>query len=419
MKNKLKVMFYIKRKALSRNGKAPIMMRMTLHGQRAQLSTQLSVAPSEWCSVRNRAMGRTPEVLQLNSRLEQLQGDVMACYERLKGQCREVTAIQLRDSYRAEEKPQRMLLQSVHRQKEAVGRHLGIDRSQSTYYRYHAVEKHLGDFIRQTYEVEDLQLEALDDAFLTAFRGYLAHDQGHSKNTVWVYLTTLKHILTESHLGEESIRSLFARHKLRCEFIERSYLTIEEMRRLMELDGLALHLQLVRDAFLFSCFTGLSYVDLKALRGCDIRQVSHVSWIETTRHKTGTRIQVRLFGVPHAILRQYMPLKTNEVVFRLPSNGWCNHCLTQLMAMAEIDKHVTFHVARHTFATTLTLSQGIPIETISKLLGHTNIRTTQIYATVTKDYLSMQLDRLSERLDLLCADWKGLAYDEKRTLVAQ
>lgn len=419
MKNNLKVMFYIKRKSLARDGKAPIMMRVTLHGERAQLSTRLTVNPAAWNHLRNRVMGRSPEAQQINERLEQLRCDMEACYDRLRRRHPEVTAVQVRDSFRADEQPHRTLLQGVRYQKELVERHIGIDRSQSTYYRYHSVEKHLQAFLRSAYGAEDMLLEELDDTFLTAFRGYLSRACNHSKNTVWVYMTTLKHILMEARLGSQRIERLFARHKLHCEFTERNYLTIEEMKRLVELDCLALHLRLVRDAFLFSCFTGLSFVDLKGLRGRDIRQVAHTSWIETTRHKTGTRIQVRLFDVPHAILLQYMPIHTDEVVFRLPSNGWCNRCLAQLMAMAEIDKHVTFHCARHTFATTLTLSQGMPIETISKLLGHTNIRTTQIYATVTHDYLNLQLDRLSKRIDALCADWKGVATDEKGALVAQ
>ena len=155
-----------------------------------------------------------------------------------------------------------------------------------------------------------------------------------------------------------------------------------EIRKLIRLDLDDMTLQLVRDAFLFSCFTGLSYIDLCTLTPQHIQQDGKQLWISTTRRKTGSAVNVRIFAIPYTILQKYKPMQRNARIFRLPSNGWCNICLERIMSLAGIPRHITFHSARHTFATTITLSQGMAIETISKLLGNKKIRTTQIYATI-------------------------------------
>jgi len=151
----------------------------------------------------------------------------------------------------------------------------------------------------------------------------------------------------------------------------------------------------------FSCFTGLSYVDVCNLTRRQIQQNGGQTWVDLTRRKTGTEVSVRLFAVPQAILCRYLPADCDEPIFGLPGNGWCNKRLEQLAAAAGISKRVTFHTARHTFATTMTLSQGVAIETISKLLGHKNIRTTQIYAVITHSTLDGEMNRLSRRIDAL------------------
>lgn len=214
-------------------------------------------------------------------------------------------------------------------------------------------------------------------------------------------MIALKHILMLARGRGYLTTDLFANYKLHSEFVTRNYLSITEIRRLIRLDLDDVTLLLVRDAFLFSCFTGLSYIDLCTLTPEHIRQEGKQMWISTTRCKTGSEVNVRVFAIPYAILLRYNPMNRTKRIFNLPSNGWCNICLDRIMSLAGISRHITFHSARHTFATTITLSQGIAIETISKLLGHRNIRTTQIYATITHSKLDGDMERLSKRLDTL------------------
>ena len=217
-------------------------------------------------------------------------------------------------------------------------------------------------------------------------------------------MIAFKHILMLARSRGHMAKDLFANYKLHSEFVSRNYLSMAEIRKLIRLDLDDMTLQLVRDAFLFSCFTGLSYIDLCTLTPQHIQQDGKQLWINTTRRKTGSAVNVRIFAIPYAILLKYKPIQRNARIFCLPSNGWCNICLERIMSLAGIPRHITFHSARHTFATTITLSQGMAIETISKLLGHKNIRTTQIYATITHSKLDGDMERLSKRLDTLYRD---------------
>lgn len=407
MRNTFKVLFYLKRSSLLRNGNAPIMGRITINGSRSQFATRLSLPPAAWDVAQNRAIGRTAEILFVNRELDAMRLRIEQCYETLRREAVPVTPPLLRKRCFADVAAHDTLLGFLRRHNEAVSRQVGVDRSRSTYYKYRSVEVHLERFLSARYGRKDLGLAELDHDFLVGFHGYLLREAGRRKNTVWVYLTALKHVLSRARTKGLPVADLFADYKLRSERVERNFLSTQELDRLSGLAALSPSMRLVRDSFLFSCFTGLSFIDLKLLRMHHLRRVGRSWWIETTRRKTGSRVQVRLFDLPCAILRKYMPAEYSQAIFPLPSNSWCNHCLEHLMKLAGISKRITFHSARHTFATTLTLSQGMSIETISKLLGHSNIRTTQIYATITHDHLDNEMNRLSKRVGALCARWQA------------
>lgn len=279
---------------------------------------------------------------------------------------------------------------------------VGVNRSLSTYYKYRCVYGHLQRFISNHYGCEDLAFKNIDRGFLIGFHHFITRECRHKKNTVWVYLIAFKHILKLAASQGYLTRDPFADYKLRNEEVPRHYLTLEEINRLLRLDVAHAGMRLIRDAFLFSCFTGLSYVDTRALTPGHIQREGGCAWIRLSRCKTGSELTIRLLPIPGRILSAYEPDDLQCPYFRLPGNRACNLGLRRIMAMAGIQRHITFHCARHTFATTVTLSQGVAIETISRLLGHKNIRTTQIYAKVTNSKLDRDMERLSVRLDALC-----------------
>ncbi len=400
-RNTFKVLFYIKKNAPLRNGNTPIMGRITINGQRTQLSTRLSVDPKLWNVNMGRVTGRRADAVRVNEQLSQIRYHIERCYNTLFYEHAQVTPQMVKEMYFGNDRRSEMLLAFFREHNEEFRRMVGTSRSKTTYYKYRSVYNHLENYISGKYERRDLPFRDLDREFLTGFHQYIAQECGHKKNTTWIYMIALKHILMLARGRGYLTTDLFANYKLHSEFVTRNYLSITEIRRLIRLDLDDVTLLLVRDAFLFSCFTGLSYIDLCTLTPEHIRQEGKQMWISTTRCKTGSEVNVRVFAIPYAILLRYNPMNRTKRIFNLPSNGWCNICLNRIMSLAGISRHITFHSARHTFATTITLSQGIAIETISKLLGHRNIRTTQIYATITHSKLDGDMERLSKRLDTL------------------
>lgn len=404
MRNTFKVLFYIKKNAPLRNGNTPIMGRITINGERTQLSTQLSVDPSLWSVSLGRVAGRSTVAVHVNEQLSRIRYHIERCYNTLFYEHTLVTPQMVKEMYFGNDRRNESLLAFFKHHNDEFSRMVGISRSRTTYYKYRCVYNHLESYVNDRFNRRDLLFKELDKEFLTGFHQYIAQECGRKKNTTWIYMIALKHILMLARGKGYLTKDLFANYKLHSEFVSRNYLSMAEIRKLIRLELDDATLQLVRDAFLFSCFTGLSYIDICTLTQQHIKQDGKQLWINTTRRKTGSAVNVRLFAVPLAILLKYKPVRDADRIFNLPSNGWCNVCLERIVSQAGIDRHITFHSARHTFATTITLSQGMAIETISKLLGHKNIRTTQIYATITHSKLDGDMERLSKRLDTLYRD---------------
>ena len=398
-KNTFRILFYIKRNALLRNGSAPIMGRITINGERTQFSTRLAVDPLHWDARSGRVLGRRAPAERINEQLNRIRMRLEQCYNVLLDCAQRLTPNAVKSLYFGREQYGERLLGFFHHHNEEFGRMVGINRSKATYNKYRCVCGHLENYIRGRYGRDDLEFGELDREFLYGFHRHIAQERGCSKNTIWIYMIALKHILTQARSRGYLKTDLFAGYKLRSERVSRNYLSIEEIQRLIRLELSAPTQRLVRDSFLFGCFTGLSYVDIRQLTPLNIHHLDRQTWIRTSRSKTASEVNVRLFPVAETILSRYMPAPDGGRIFDLPSNGWCNACLQVILRQADIRRRITFHCARHTFATTITLSQGVAIETICKLLGHKNIRTTQIYATLTHAKLASDMERLSERLE--------------------
>lgn len=400
MRNTFRILFYIKRTAPDRNGRVPIMVRITINGNRTQFSTQQHVDPRLWDVHGSRVAGRTAAAARINGRLSDIRQHIEQCYHMLLSREGRVSASRVREAYFGGGTAGMPLLGFFRQHNDDFRRMVGINRSRATLYKYESVYKLLQSYVRMRYGRNDIPFADLDMNFPAEFHRYIAYEVPHERNTVWVYMIALKHILALAKDRNYLTSNPFSGYKLHRSPVMRDYLTETELQNLLRIDPGDSMQRLILDAFLFSCFTGLSYIDLCRLTLRNIRSTSERSWICTTRSKTGTEVYVRLFDIPLAILSKYRTEATANPIFPLPSNGWCNVCLRRVLQKAGIQRPVTFHCARHTFATTITLSQGIPIESISRMLGHKNIRTTQIYAAITHAQLDNDMDRLSSRLRL-------------------
>lgn len=401
MRNTFKILFYAKKNAPLRNGNIPIMGRITLNGERTQISTRQSVPLKLWNASLGRAIGRSSQALLVNEQLDRIHYRIEHCYHMLLCEQTPVTLCMIKERYLGTDRQKHGLLDFFRRHNEEFFRMVGISRSKTTYYKYRSVYRHLERFIPEHYGCNDLYFREIDRKFLADFHRYMVLECNRKKNTTWVYMIAFKHILMLAREHGYMDRNPFADYKLNCESVTRNYLSMPELRSIIRLSPESPTLQLIRDAFLFSCFTGLSYIDLRRLTPRHLQRTHDCLWIHTFRQKTGTPVHIRLFDVAHAIVRKYLSDGCDTPIFDLPTNGWCNSCLERLMSMAGITRRITFHAARHTFATTITLSQGMAIETISELLGHKSVRTTQIYAKITLSKLERDMMLLSKKIDRL------------------
>ena len=275
---------------------------------------------------------------------------------------------------------------------------VGYSRSKVTYDRYQTVFRHLERYIHSKYKKQDLQLGGLRHSFVGGFDDWLRSNAGLAPNSVWNYMITLKHILSLAQDEGLLKVNLFSSYVNSYTPVDRGYLSEEELLRLMQEPPALGVEERVRDLFLFSAFTGLSYVDIKELRTGNLRKLFDGNWwIVTRRHKTRVESDVRLLDVPLRLIEKYRDTAPDGHLFPVPSNNCCNEHLHELERRCGFRTHLTFHVGRHTFAT-LALNRGMPIETLSRILGHTNIRTTQIYARITNQKISQDMAVLAEGL---------------------
>lgn len=275
---------------------------------------------------------------------------------------------------------------------------VGYSRAHETYARYRTVYRHLESYIRKKCRRDDIPLSSIRAPFVEGFDTWLRTARGLSPNSVWGYMIALKHIVTLAR-GEGLLAvDPFASYVNSYTAVDRGYLTEEELVRLMDVPLRTKVEEQVRDLFLFSAFTGLSYVDIRNLRMENVQRFFDGNWwIIVRRHKTGVESNVRLLDVPLRLVEKYRGTLPDGRLFPVPTNNCCNENLQHLATRCGIDKHLTFHVGRHTFAT-LALNRGMPVETLSRILGHTNIRTTQIYARITDKKVSAEMAALADSL---------------------
>ena len=292
---------------------------------------------------------------------------------------------------------QKMLLDFFRTHNKNYRETLGYNHSKSSCRRYEAVFCHLGEFIKRECGFADIRFTDINEAFVRKFDIWLRTEKRLQNNTVWMYMITFKHILSLARSSRLMRSDPFSGYRNRFEPVDRGYLTEKELATLIHLPIADETGCVVRDLFVFSAFTGLSYVDVKSLRWMNIRQMFDGRiWIVKRRCKTHTPSNIPLFDVPLQILERYGQPGTDPV-FKVPCSSCCNQFLKRLGQECGIQAHLTFHMARHTFAT-LSLSKGMPIETLSSILGHTSIRTTQIYAKITNQKISEDMAVLAEKI---------------------
>lgn len=400
MRSTFKVLFYLKRNKLQPDGKAPIMGRITVNGTIAQFSCKLNIKPDLWDTKANRAAGKSLEAQKINHALDNIRTQIGKQYQNICDHDAFVSAEKVKNGYLGFGDEYRTLLSIADEFYEGYSKRVGKDRTAGSYEQLLINRKRIADFLRFRYKLSDIPVREIEPQFIEDYYAYLLEERRLAGSTLLTAITKLKQImLIAVRRGYVSVNP-FAGFRFKVKTRDRGYLTEDELQRFMTVELRRYKQRQIRDIFVFQAFTGLAYADMRKLTFDDIQKsFDGEMWLIAKRKKTGTTFYVKLLPVAKALIEQYRLVAKNRFVFPVPSNAEnMNRCLRRIAKQASITKWISSHVARHSFATTVCLSQGVPIETVSQMLGHTNIQTTQIYAKITNEKISRDMAALTDRL---------------------
>ncbi|WP_062052983.1 site-specific integrase [Aquimarina longa] len=393
-----KILFYLKKNAPKKDGSIPVMGRITINGKITQFSTKISIDAKKWDISHNRLKGKSKEANEINQKLDAIRVRINDCYNRILNQNGYVSAIKVKNAFLGITTDEKMLLVVFQKYLDDFYTKVGKTKAKGSWAYFRFSFQHVKTFLKEKHNLKDIPFRELEEDFITDFEHYLIFDKKLHTNTIANYLKTLKRVVMIAVDKGWIVVSPFARHRVKKVKTNRAFLTKEELKQFGSVTVRTKNEELVRDLFVFCCFTGLSYVDLKNLTFDEIQRFWDKSlWIIKKRQKSKVKFSVRLLDTPLQIMKKYKGLGNDNLVFNVPSHSSCITHLKTISELAGITKHVTFHVSRHTCAT-LFLSNNVPIESVSKMLGHTNIRTTQIYARITNKKISEDMERLAVQL---------------------
>ena len=393
------ILFYAN-KSKEKNGIVPIMGRVTINGTQSQFSSKKTIPLDMWDVKGNCAKGRSKEALQINRDLDNIKAQIIKHYQRLSDREGFVTAEMVRNAYQGLGSEYETLLGAFDKDIANLKRRVGKDRAEGTYKIQMRSRNYIADFLRTNYKRNDIAMQELTPDFIKEFSVYLSNERGLAHSTIWLSCMHLKGVVGRAHDNGKIQRNVFAQFHISPKCKERTFLTEEELKTVMTHEFEDANLAFIRDLFVFMNFTALSFVDLKELTTDNIVEISGEKWIIGKRHKTDVPYQVKLLDVPLQIIKRYrtFPKENPKSVFG-EVNYWsvCKKLKT-VMKECGIEKSISAHCARHGFAT-MALTNGMPIENVSRVLGHTNIVTTQIYARITTKKLDNDLTMLCNKLN--------------------
>jgi len=377
-------------------------MRITVNGKRAEMATNRFIAPERWNNEGGYVKGSKSEFKELNEYLDLLRSKVYQSQRDLFEKNKPVAALGLRNLVQGATGTQYTVLEAFRYHNKMMSERIPEDNSPSTLIRYETTYNHVSNFIKYKYSAEDLYLTALNHEFISCFEHYLKTVKSCNHNSAIKYIKNFKKIVKLAMKNDWLSRDPFSNYTARINPVRREFLDIGELQ-VLETKKIAVpRLDQVRDMFIFSCYTGLAYIDISLLTPDNIRKgIDGNLWIFTERSKTSAKSNVPLLPKAIEIIEKYKDHPENVFKNRLLpviSNQKMNAYLKEIADLAGIKKTLTFHLARHTFATTVTLTQGVPIESVSEMLGHKSIRTTQIYAKVIDKKVGEDMQKLRDKI---------------------
>lgn len=396
------LLFYPKKPKNHSGGNVAIYLRITVNGKGKEMTTKQKCDPAKWNKYAQRVRGNSIQVKTINTSLDTIERQVHEARKLLVENGTAITAEALRNRLTGQTEKPRLLLELFQEHNEQMAKLTGKDYARGTVQRYETALSHTRDYIKHEYNLADIELSVLSHKFITGFEYYLKTERECGHNTTMKYIANMRKIVYRAMKNGLLNRDPFIGFCMKKKEVARDYLTDMEIKQLQEKTFTIERIGVVRDIFLFSCYTGLAYIDVFNLTPNHIvKGIDGNNWIHTQRQKTESPSRIPLLPQAQALLDLYKdhPKCLNEGKL-LPtlSNQKMNAYLKEVADLCGINKQLTFHMARHTFATTVTLSNGVPIETVSKMLGHKNISMTQHYAKIIDKKVSEDMLQLQQKL---------------------
>ena len=395
------ILFYVKRTKLLKNGEAPIFMRITVDAIRAEMSVQRSINLSDWIDKKGCAKSTSPKNRELNHYLEHIRHRLYAIQKELEDENKTVTAELLKKRYMGINETNISLVELYtehnHKLKELIGKGF----TAATHARHETSMKHVIEFMQHKYNRNDILLKDINPEFLREYEHYLRTVRNCANNTTVKYIRNMGKIFRWAEQRDIIKKNPMTALKYRIQEIDKIFLTDNELDIILHKEFVSDRLTQVRDVFVFCCFTGLAFIDVKQLHREDLSVGSTGEIvIRKQRQKSGVFYNIPLLPIPKQILDKYknIPLPNGQVL-PVPTNQKMNAYLKEIADVCGINKTFTTHCARHTFATTVTLANNVSIESVSKMLGHKNIKMTQQYAKVLEKTVVREMVELAGKLN--------------------
>lgn len=403
-RDSFRVLFFLKKTRLLKNGEASVCMRITVNGTRVENNIRKSIDPALWSQAKETARGKSRRACDLNTYIEEARIKLYQIFCELEQQNRPITAHLLQELFFGQEKPEevRTLLGTMQEHNDQCRALVGTDYALITVRRYESCRRYLAELIRQRYGKEDLPLAEVNGELVRAFAFYLKTEKGCQQNTVIRYMKCLKKITNLARANDWMAKDPFLGIRFHEKEVIREFLTMDELQTIYRKEFPLERLTLVRDVFIFAAFTGLAFIDVQQLAPEHIARDNNGNlWIRKPRQKTKNMCNIPLLDIPQEILRKYANHPTcrkKGVLLPVPCNQKMNSYLKEIADICMIRKNLTTHCARHSYATSVCLANGVSLENVAKMLGHSNIKMTQHYARVLDSSILRDMNHVQAAL---------------------
>lgn len=396
------VLFYIDKSKAKKKSKGLCIItgRITIDTQIARFSTKMDVAPEMWDAQTGRAVGKSKEITKINRTLDNLEQEIQSHYDRLVLEDGYVTAETVKNALNGIGKKASGLLELFREHNEDFKLRVGVNRVKDTYEQYLHSYRVLENFLWVRFQVKDIALNQLTHSFIDAYDFHLRVDKHMNGNTVLNHIIPLRKMVRKAISQDIIKRDPFVNYVAEKPLKQRRHLTTDEFQKLLTTPITEKHLERCRDMFLFACFSGMAYADVCNLSEKHITKDDNgIMWIKIERQKTKSECRIRLLSVPIQIMEKYKHERTDDKIFKLKTLKTIDENLKNIARKCGIESRLCYHMGRHTYATQVCISQGVPIETLCKMMGHRSIQTTQIYAKITNQKVNEDMKILSSRIE--------------------